>query len=89
MRFVPGRQAIVVCFWFTPKTFRQEPASLLGIDRDDCVAGAFVGWVELVEVRPYTKADAARLTHEPDCAIPLGRANARTTASVLLMRGCA
>jgi ASCH domain len=43
------------------RTFRREPAFLLGIDRDHCVVGAFVGWAELADVRPFFRKDTALL----------------------------
>lgn len=38
--------------------FWREPAVTLGIVREDCAAGAFVGWAELMDVRPFTRRDA-------------------------------
>ncbi|MGH9686291.1 MAG: ASCH domain-containing protein [Candidatus Acidiferrales bacterium] len=36
-------------------------AQALGIDRQKLVGGAFVGWAKLVDVRPFTRADAKLL----------------------------
>jgi hypothetical protein len=43
---------------------RRLEAAALGVDPGSWTGGAFFGWAELVDVRPFTKKDAALLKHK-------------------------